>query len=49
MPRAWTAAYSGGRCGICDDRIDEGDECVHVDDEPVHADCAEDEGVEVER
>lgn len=49
MPRAWTAAFSGSRCGICSGRIEEGDECVHIDDEPCHAQCAEDEGEDVIR
>ncbi|MCW3018626.1 MAG: hypothetical protein JWN10_934 [Solirubrobacterales bacterium] len=36
-------------CGLCDGLIGEGDEIVCVDDEWVHALCAEDEGYEVER
>jgi len=31
-----------GRCGICDDRIDVGDEVCYQDDEVCHYDCAED-------
>ncbi len=42
------AAYEG-RCALCDDRIHDGDEIVRVDDEWVHAQCAEDEGEEVDR
>jgi hypothetical protein len=33
-----------GRCGICDQRIVEGQRLVKVDGEWVHAECAEREG-----
>lgn len=36
-------------CELCGNRIHEEDEIVRVDDEWVHAQCAEDEGYEVER
>lgn len=43
------AAYDG-RCTLCDGRItSDVDEIVNVDGEWVHADCAENEGEEVER
>lgn len=29
------------RCGACDELIEEGDEIVCVDDEWIHADCAD--------
>lgn len=38
----WAAKFPG-RCGLCDDPVLEGDECVYVDDEVCHADCASDE------
>jgi hypothetical protein len=28
-----------GRCGICDDKIELGDECHYVDDEVCHIEC----------
>jgi hypothetical protein len=31
-----------GRCGICDGKIEPGDECVYVDDEVCHIECEED-------
>jgi hypothetical protein len=36
----FTANYRG-RCAICDERIDPGDECTYVDDEICHAECDE--------
>jgi len=30
----------GGRCGVCDEEIDVGDECQYVDDEVCHVECA---------
>jgi hypothetical protein len=30
----------GGRCGLCDDRYEPGEECAYWDDEVCHADCA---------
>lgn len=36
-----------GRCGACDDEIGEGELIVNVDDEWVHASCADEEGHEV--
>jgi hypothetical protein len=38
-----------GPCGLCDKRIVEDNLIVKVDDEWCHADCAENEGFEVER
>lgn len=35
-------------CEYCGERIDEGDHIAKLDDEWVHAQCAEAEGVEVE-
>jgi hypothetical protein len=35
------------RCGICEDQIVEGELIVNVDDEWVHAGCADEEGHEV--
>lgn len=35
------------RCGICDDEIAEGELIVNLDDEWVHAGCADEEGHEV--
>lgn len=43
MPRVWIAGFDS-LCGLCDDEIKEGDECVYVDDEPCHLKCAEREG-----
>ena len=37
---SFTAAYYG-RCGICQDQIEPGDECHYVDDEVCHKDCEE--------
>lgn len=37
----FVAKYSSGRCGECDEPIHEGDECCYVDDEIVHAECAQ--------
>lgn len=37
------------RCQLCEKTVEEGDPIVKVDDEWVHAQCAEDEGYEVER
>jgi hypothetical protein len=34
----FTAKYFG-RCGICDEDIDPGDECDYDDDEVCHAEC----------
>lgn len=41
-------ATHNGRCGLCDLAINEGEAIVKVDDEWVHADCAEDDEIEVE-
>lgn len=38
----FTARYDG-RCGVCDERIHEGDECAYADDEVCHAECAEED------
>jgi hypothetical protein len=35
------AAFSGP-CGLCETRIEPGDEAAFVDDEVCHADCARD-------
>jgi hypothetical protein len=48
MPRIWRAEWDG-ECGLCDDPLHEGDECVNIDGEVVHADCAEENDYEVER
>lgn len=40
MTRTFEARY-GGRCGVCDGRIEEGDTVAYEDDELVHADCVE--------
>jgi hypothetical protein len=37
-------ATHNSRCGLCDGAINEGEVIVKVDDEWVHADCAEDAG-----
>jgi hypothetical protein len=39
--RVFTAQYHG-RCGICDEAIEEGDEACYEDDQVVHAHCASD-------
>ena len=39
--RPFEAKYPG-RCGLCDDDIDPGDEVCYADDEVCHLDCAED-------
>ena len=39
---AFTAQYPG-RCGICDEPIDEGDLVAYDDDELCHQACIEDE------
>lgn len=36
-----------GPCGLCEALIEEGDPIVYVDDEWVHATCAEDAGEDV--
>jgi hypothetical protein len=46
--RVIEATYSS-RCGLCDDVIKDGDDIVQLSGEWVHADCAEDEGAEVDR
>lgn len=35
----FTARYPGRRCGVCDERINVGDEATFVDDEMCHATC----------
>ena len=35
------AAFSSP-CGLCEERIEEGDEAAYVDNEACHADCARD-------
>lgn len=40
MSRVFEASY-GGRCALCPRGIREGDSVQYVDDELVHADCAE--------
>lgn len=46
--RAIRASFES-RCGYCHGRIYEDEPIVNVDDEWVHAQCAENEGEEVER
>lgn len=46
--KAFVAARDGGRCGMCDLLIREGDDVVYVEDEICHADCAQDDGYDVE-
>ena len=46
--RSFRARYGGSRCAICDDKIEEDDLVVYIDDELCHAGCAEDEGEEVD-
>lgn len=36
------ARHSGGRCGICDGDIIEGDDVCFCDDEITHTECADD-------
>jgi hypothetical protein len=45
-----TEARFGGSCGLCDDRIEPGDRIARLpdDDEFVHAQCAENEGHDIE-
>lgn len=45
--RTFEAKYDGP-CGLCDGRIKEGEDVVYVDDELVHALCAEENGDEVQ-
>lgn len=40
--RTFAAKYPG-RCGICDDKIEKGDECAYDEDEVCHAECVENE------
>jgi hypothetical protein len=35
-------AKFGGRCGLCDGPIREGEDVEYVEDEIVHSDCADD-------
>lgn len=37
------ARYSGSRCGLCDEKIEEGELVAYVDGELCHADCAAEE------
>jgi predicted restriction endonuclease len=48
VTRVVVAAYDSV-CGLCGGRIVEGDEIVAIDDEWCHAQCAEDDGEELER
>lgn len=43
----WIAEFDGP-CGLCDERIAEGDKAVYADDEPCHVECAEREGYDVQ-
>jgi hypothetical protein len=43
------AAFSGGRCGVCDGALQEDDEIVKFEDEWCHVACAEENGCEVDR
>ena len=40
--RQFEARY-GGRCGLCDDRIEEGELVEFYDDELCHSECVDDE------
>lgn len=42
------AAGYESRCTICEEEIAEGDAIVHLDDEWVHAACAEENGEDVD-
>lgn len=49
MPlRIHIANFFSKQCGLCEREVQQGDDIVNVDDEWCHADCAEDEGYEVE-
>lgn len=39
MAKVFEAMYHG-RCAVCDDEINEGDEVTYDDDELVHVECA---------
>jgi hypothetical protein len=41
--KSFEARY-GGRCALCDDPIDPGDDCTYFEDEVCHWDCALEEG-----
>lgn len=38
---SFIAAYSGTRCGLCDEQIVEGDRVAYEDGELCHDDCVE--------
>lgn len=42
------ANFYSKQCGICEHEVRQGDRIVKVDGEWCHAECAEDEGYEVE-
>jgi len=46
VARSFQARYSSGRCGICDEPIEEGEVVQYEDDELVHSACADEEGDE---
>lgn len=33
------ARWGGKRCGVCDEKIEEGDECQYYEDEICHLEC----------
>jgi hypothetical protein len=39
----FTARYPG-RCGLCDNAVEPGEDCTYVDDEVVHTACAREAG-----
>lgn len=45
--RVFVATYTSV-CGLCDEAIEPGDAACYVDDEPVHAQCATDEGYDID-
>ncbi len=45
MSRPFTAMYSAGRCGICDEPIEEGNLVAYEDDELCHQECIEEESL----
>lgn len=44
--RSWVARYVT-ICGLCDEGIDPGEDVVWFEEEVVHVECAEAEGMEV--
>jgi hypothetical protein len=47
--RTYVANFHGAPCGLgCEREIRQGDDIVKIDDEWCHAECAEDDGHDVE-